>query len=132
MLQTAILWEEEVPLKQLPGFFNDEHTGPKKLPEVPCHCRRRANMARPPVLDVPGQCLEVRHGHVHVTRNILIDFFVGRLAGGHHFLRWWWRGGGREEGGREGVGGEFLCYVALSRFVSITYLKLPGTPAKNT
>ena len=45
-------------------FFDDEHARPKKLTEVPCLCRRRsADTARRPVLDVPGQCLEVRHGH---------------------------------------------------------------------
>ncbi len=74
VLRVATLWEEGVPLEQLPCFFDDEHDRPKKLTEVP-HLRRRcADTARRPVLDVPGQCLKVRHGHV--ARGILAEVVV--------------------------------------------------------
>jgi len=102
MIWAATLWEEGVPLEQLPWFFDDEHTRPKKLTEVPRLCRRRANTARHPVLDVPGKCLEVRHGHV--AWGILAEVVVvGHLAGGHGHRLWRWRQGGEGGGGREGV-----------------------------
>ena len=43
----------------------------KNSREVPRLCRRRADTARRPVLDVPGQCLENRHGHV--ARGTLVE-----------------------------------------------------------
>jgi hypothetical protein len=98
VLRAATLWEEGGPLEQLPGFFDDENARPEKLTEVPrlrCRC---ADTVRRPVLDVPGQCLEVRHGHV--ARGKLIDVIVGRLAGRHRsFVA---AAVGEGEGGREG------------------------------
>ncbi len=74
VLWAATLWEEGVPLEQLPYFFDGEHARPEKLPEV-SHLRRRlADMVRRPVLYVPGQCLKVRHGHV--ARGILLVIVV--------------------------------------------------------
>jgi len=55
--------------------------------------RRRTDMARCPVLYVPGQCLKVRHGHV--AWGILVEVVVGCLAGSG--------GRGGEGGRREGV-----------------------------
>jgi hypothetical protein len=74
VLRAATLWEEGVPLEQLPCFFDDEHARPEKLTEVPRLRRRRADTARHPVLDVSCQCLEVRHGHV--ARGILAEVVV--------------------------------------------------------
>jgi len=34
VLQAVTLWEEGVPLEQLPYFFDDEHPLPEKLPAV--------------------------------------------------------------------------------------------------
>ena len=65
------------------------------LTEVSRLRRRGADTARRPVLDVPGQCLKVRHGHD--ARGILAEVVVvGRLAGrhGHHLWRWRRRWGG--------------------------------------
>lgn len=61
MLWGALFREEGVPLNQLPYFFDNEHSRPKKLVEVPRlrHCR--SGTAGHPVLDVPSQCREVRH-----------------------------------------------------------------------
>ncbi len=64
VLRAATLWKEGVSLEQLPCFFDDEHARSKKLTEVPRLRRHRADTVRHPVLYVPGQCLEVRHGHV--------------------------------------------------------------------
>jgi hypothetical protein len=101
MLWAATLWEEGIPLEHFPFFFDDKHACPKKFPKVPRLRRRRADTVRRPVLDVPGQCLKIRHGHV--ARGILIEVVVVRgLAGGYCF------GGGNGGGGRE------LCDVALS------------------
>ena len=118
VLWAATLWEEGVPLEQLPCFFDYEHARSEKLTEVPRLRRCRANTARRPVLDDPGQCLEVRHGHV--ARGILaVVVVVGRLAGGHgHCLGRRRRGGGRE-----------LCDVALSRSSWVrtsTHLEIPA------
>ena len=60
--------------------------------------RRHADMARRPVLCVPGQCLKVRHGHV--AWGILVEVVIGCLAGGH---RLWPRRRGGRGGGRECV-----------------------------
>ena len=100
VLRAATLWEKGGPLEQLPGFFDNKNARPKKLTEVPRLRRRRADTVRHPVLDVPGQCLEVRHGHV--ARGILIDVIVGRLAGGHRSFVAAAVGGGGREGGRAG------------------------------
>ncbi len=43
MLRVATLWEEGVPLKQLPCFFDDEHARPEKLMEVPLLRHRRTD-----------------------------------------------------------------------------------------
>jgi len=43
MLWAATLWEEGVPLKQLPYFFDDEHARPEELTEVLLLRRRRAD-----------------------------------------------------------------------------------------
>jgi hypothetical protein len=84
VLRAATLWEEGVPLEQLPYFSDDKRARPEKLPEVPCPRRHRADTVRCPVLDVPGQCLEIRHGHV--ARGILVEVvIVGGLTGGHRF-----------------------------------------------
>jgi hypothetical protein len=64
VLWVATLWEEGVPFELLPYCFDNEHTRPKQLPEVPRLRCRRADTVRRPVLYVPGQCLKVRHGHV--------------------------------------------------------------------
>ena len=50
VLWAATLWEEGVPLEQLPYFFDDEHARPEKLPEVPRLHRRCADTVRRPVL----------------------------------------------------------------------------------
>ncbi len=81
MLWEAALWEERVPVKQLPYFFDDEHACPKKFPEVPRLCRRRPNTARHPILYVLDQFLKVKH----MPSLILADVVVGRLDGGHCF-----------------------------------------------
>ncbi len=112
MLWAATLWEQGAPLEQLPCYFDNENTCPKKLTEVQSLRCCRANMARRPVLDVPGQCLEVRHGHV--VRDILADVIVGCLTGGHHFGWRQWRGWSPPPPPaprREGVGGKLLCVV---------------------
>ena len=97
VLRAATLWEEGVPLEQLPCFFDDEQARSEKLTEVPRLRRRRADTARRPVLDVPGQCLEVRHGHV--ARGILAEVIVaGHLAGGHGHCLWRRRRRGGEGG----------------------------------
>ena len=54
MLWAATLWEEGVPLEQLPYFFDDEHVCPEKFQKVSCLCRCRADTVRRPVLYVPG------------------------------------------------------------------------------
>ena len=94
MLWGALFREEGVPLNQLPYFFDNEHSRPKKLVEVPRlrHCR--SGTAGHPVLDVPSQCREVRHMDILV----LADVVVGTLAGGHNFLRQWQGGGGGGSG----------------------------------
>ena len=56
-----------------------------------------------PVLDVPGQCLKVRH----VARLVLTDVVVGRLIGGHFGAG----GGGGRGGGRGGVECGVWCVV---------------------
>jgi hypothetical protein len=81
IFRAATLWKEGVPLKQLPGFLDNEHARPEKVMEVSCLRCHRTDTVRRPVLDVPGQCLEIRHGHV--ARGILIEVLVGCLAGGH-------------------------------------------------
>ena len=92
VLWATTLWEEGVPVKQLPYSFNDEHARREKFPKVPRLRHRRADTARHPVLDVPGQCLKIRHGHV--ARSILCEVVVvGGLTGGHSF------GGGGGGGG---------------------------------
>jgi hypothetical protein len=102
MLRATTFWEEGVPLQATPMFFNVEHARPEKLKEVPRLRRCRADMTRTrrPVLDVQGQCLEVRHEHV--ARGILVDVPIGHLTCGHHLWRWQWRGGRGREGRREG------------------------------
>jgi hypothetical protein len=70
------------------------------------HCRR-SDMARCTVLDVLGQCLEVRH----VAWLVLADVIVRPLIGGHHF----WR---RLQGGRGGREGRNVCCCVV--FCSVT------------
>jgi hypothetical protein len=82
---------------------------PETFPKGPRLRRRRANMARHPVLDVPGQCFKIRDGHV--ARGILCEVevvVVGGLAGGHSFGG---GGGGRAGGGSRGAGEMELCDV---------------------
>ena len=125
VLRAATLWKEGVPLEQPPCFFDDKHARPEKLTEVPRLRSRRADTARRSVLDVPGQCLKVRHGHV--TRGILAEVVVvGCLTGGHGHCC----GGG--VGGAGGGGRELCavwCDVALSRSSWVrtsTHLEIPG------
>ena len=104
MLWVATLWEEGVPLEQLPCFFDNEHAHPKKLMEVPRLRRCRFDTVRRPVLDVPGQCLEVRHlpGSsllMSLLDTLLADIIFGGGGGG----------GGGQGGGREG--GNVCCFV---------------------
>ena len=74
-----------------------------------------------PSLYVPGQCLEVRHGHVAPV--ILVEVLVvGRLADGHRLRQRW-----RRRGGGEGGGGRELCDMAggeLFGLPGLYYLKL--------
>jgi hypothetical protein len=119
VLRAATLWEEGVPLEQLPYFFDNEHAHPEKFPEVPRLRRRRADTVRRPVLYVPGQCLEVKHGHV--ARGILVEVIVvGHLAGGLGRRRRR-RGGGGGGAGEGGEGGScVLCgvmWLSLSSWV---------------
>ena len=91
------------PVSPRRGSPSDEkHARSKKLTEVPrlrcCH----AATARCPVLYVPGQCLEVRHGHV--ARGIRVEVILGRLADGHRL--WRQQGGG-------GVGGSWRWLCAM-------------------
>ena len=96
------------PSRATPMFFRRQARSSQKLPEVSRLCCCPADTVRRPVLYIPGQCLEVRHGHV--ARGILAEVvIVGRLDGRH---RLWWRR--RRRGGRErgrGVEVAWLCAV---------------------
>ncbi len=115
MLRAATLWEERIPLDQLPSYFNDVYRSSEKLTKMPLLRGRRADTMRRPVLYVPGQCLEVRRDMAQGM--ILFFVLVGRLDGGHCLWRWRRQ---RGEGGREGgleMGGcvvvwcEMMCDV---------------------
>ena len=82
MLWGALFREEGVPLNQLPYFFDNEHSCPKKLVKVQRlrHCQ--SCMAGHLVLDVPSHCLEIRH----IDILVLADVGVRTLAGGASFF----------------------------------------------
>ena len=71
----------------------------QKIPKSTVSPSSPRDTARHPVLDVPGQCLKVRHGHV--AQGILCEVvMVGGLTGGHSF-----------DGGGRGGGGVVMCDV---------------------
>jgi hypothetical protein len=137
VLRAAILWEEGVPLEQLPYFFDDKHARPENSQKcrvsvvtVPTRvwCKRCQKTlkrdisivfpcpVRRPVLYVPGQCLEVRHGYVARAYWLklscldasLADIIYGGDGGGRGGWIDGWREGGRE-GGRERGSWRWLC-----------------------
>ena len=95
-------------------FFDDEHACPKKLTEVPCLRCRCSDMAGFPVLDVPGQCLEVWHVARLVLADVVVRCLLADIILGGGGSR-----GGRREGGREL---EVACVVVLCVFCATIYL----------
>ena len=96
------------PSRATPMFFRRRARSSQNLPEVSRLRCRPANTVKRPVLYIPGQCLEVRHGHV--AWGILAEVvIVGRLDGRHRLWRRRRRRGGRE-GGRE-LEVAWLCAV---------------------